>query len=466
MIETYSIENFKAFRLIKDFRFKPITIICGTNSCGKSSFLQSLLLLKQTSTSEDSSKLLVLDGKLARLGTIKNIIFQEGIASGGKTTPSDRVVFDIAYSLQDQPEAKRVCIELTYCGDKAILKSLEIDSPASSTSRRIRLILSKSDNNTYSLDYNGDLLQHVCRLNGIIGLVPEVSLYYQPECTSPIETFRIQKEINSLLSNTRRELKQLFSSLNYIGPFREPPFRRYSLNDEFSEIGSKGENAPRIFQAERTNQISDYYFCNELIEDHPFEKRTYATLETGIAEWLEFMGIEGLELDNHEELFSLRVNSSSSSKKKVNVCDIGFGFSQVFPIILEGLRMPINNTLLLEQPEIHLHPKMQMQLADFFIAMAQSGKNFIIETHSDHMINRIVRRIVEDNTDSLAPLVDIHFAEPGPNGTVFKSVDINDVFGIVEWPDDFFDQTLYESERTAMASLRKRKYRSDGRSSR
>ena len=466
MIETYSIENFKAFRSLKKFKFKPITILCGTNSCGKSSFLQSLLLLKQTLSNEDKPKVLTLDGKMTKLGTIRNIIYQEGVPQKSlenESTASDQVAFEIEYSLPDSSETNIFNVELGHFMDKALLHSIEIGRLDSANSREEKLKLLINDNNEYSIYLRGEELQFSFRLNESIGLIPEVSLYYQPMIISPRETFRIQKEINLLLSDTRRDLKRLFASFNYIGPFREPPNRRYSLNDEFSEIGIKGENAPRIYQAERNNRIADYYFCDEQIEEQPFYQRNDVTLAYGINEWLGFMGIKGLDITNHEELFSLIVESSSSPEKKVNICDIGFGFSQVFPILLEGLRMPIHNTLLLEQPEIHLHPKMQMQMADFFLAMALSGKNFIIETHSDHMINRIVRRIVEDNTDTLANLIDIQFAVPSPNGTVLKSIEVNDVFGIVEWPNDFFDQTLDESERTAIASLRKRKYRSDGR---
>lgn len=79
-----------------------------------------------------------------------------------------------------------------------------------------------------------------------------------------------------------------------------------------------------------------------------------------------------------------------------NIVDVGFGVSQILPIITQGLNMQKEETFILEQPEIHLHPKMQMKMADFILSLALSEKNVIAETHSDHIINRLCRRIMEN----------------------------------------------------------------------
>ena len=122
-----------------------------------------------------------------------------------------------------------------------------------------------------------------------------------------------------------------------------------------------------------------------------------------------------------------------------NIVDVGFGISQVLPILVEGLTMHQGSMLILEQPEIHLHPKMQMDIADFLIMLAQQGKHLIIETHSDHIINRIVRRAVENC--SLRDMIGIYFVEKDNNGdSQLTKVLIDEDLGIDEAPKVFFDQ--------------------------
>jgi predicted ATPase len=119
--------------------------------------------------------------------------------------------------------------------------------------------------------------------------------------------------------------------------------------------------------------------------------------------------------------------------------------------------MDKGNTLLLEQPEIHLHPNLQMQLSDYFISLALSGKNIIAETHSDHIINRLVRRIVEDEKYNLKDLIGIYFIKPSENGAIFEEIEISDNKGITNWPIDFFDQTANEQMKIMQAGIKKRK---------
>ncbi len=169
------------------------------------------------------------------------------------------------------------------------------------------------------------------------------------------------------------------------------------------------------------------------------------------------MKIKDLRPETTNEIIYLNLNSSSADKTRVNIADVGFGVSQIFPIVLEGLRMPKGNTLLLEQPEIHLHPNLQMQMADYFISLALSNKKVIVETHSDHIINRLVRRIVEDEQFNLKELIGIYFIKPTENGSVYEEICIDDKRGIINWPIDFFDQTATEQEKILQAGLKKRK---------
>mgnify|MGYP006168049891 FL=1 len=114
------------------------------------------------------------------------------------------------------------------------------------------------------------------------------------------------------------------------------------------------------------------------------------------------------------------------------------------------------SALILEQPEIHLHPKMQMKLADFILSLALSGKKVIIETHSEHMINRFVRRIVEDTTGELNSLIGINFIKNSTDGSICETVNLSETNGIVNWPEEFFDQAAEEHQKIMNAIINKK----------
>ena len=124
-----------------------------------------------------------------------------------------------------------------------------------------------------------------------------------------------------------------------------------------------------------------------------------------------------------------------------NIVDVGFGISQGLPVIVSGLLLNKYETLLLEQPEIHLHPNMQMKMADFLLTQAYSDKNIIVETHSDHIINRITRRVMEDKTGTLQKIIKIYFVQ-GYNleCPIYKDIKFDPIDGLTGAPDDFFTQ--------------------------
>jgi predicted ATPase len=80
----------------------------------------------------------------------------------------------------------------------------------------------------------------------------------------------------------------------------------------------------------------------------------------------------------------------------------------------------------------------------------------MVETHSDHIINRLVRRIVEDDTGALKDLIGIYFISATDSGSVYEEVCIDENFGVTNWPVDFFDQTALEQEKILKAGLKKR----------
>ena len=257
-----------------------------------------------------------------------------------------------------------------------------------------------------------------------------------------------------------RDITQaVLSSVTYVGPLREEPSRRYIYEDEVLEVGIKGENAAYIYTSEQDTVLHDHYLYDS--KESTFKLVSSIKVSDAVTHWLDLMDIKGFKPEPSNEIIYLNLNSGSSEKTRVNIADVGFGVSQIFPIILEGIRMNKGNTLLLEQPEIHLHPNLQMQMADYFISLALSRKRLIVETHSDHIVNRLVRRIVEDERDSLSDLIAIYFIRMTDQGAEYEEVNIDPKKGIINWPTDFFDQTATEQERILQAGLEKRSKQRD-----
>ena len=500
MLESIALENFKSFEELPELKIKPITILCGTNSCGKSSILQSILLLKQTVESKNPNQTLLLNGRFVHLGTFDNIIFEKKMENNvvldfsfklpkrGGVLSKQRQMHSIPYQIilrdiippesyaQNEEFFINFSISLQAEQKNRMLKSmtinkldLKIETKKTNKEKRPEAYIEMNleEKELYKIKWenirsrfressdnkSGETTAKIKFAN----LLP-ISIDFQDDS---IENERIS-DVELVFYRLENLFQSIFSTFTYIGPLREEPSRRYIYEDEIVEIGIKGENAAYIYLAEQDNLITNSFFYNE--ENNSFfEINDSLKLSQALTNWLNFMKIKNLRPEPTNEIIYLNLNSSSADNTRVNIADVGFGVSQIFPIILEGLRMPKGNTLLLEQPEIHLHPNLQMQMADYFISLALSSKKVIVETHSDHIINRLVRRIVEDDQFNLKEMIGIYFIKPTENGSVYEEICIDDKRGITNWPVDFFDQTATEQEKIIQAGLKKRKSERDKR---
>ena len=116
-----------------------------------------------------------------------------------------------------------------------------------------------------------------------------------------------------------------------------------------------------------------------------------------------------------------------------------------------------DTTLIIEQPELHLHPKVQTLLGDFFLSMAILGKQCIIETHSEYIINRLRFRAAGAQAETISSLMKMYFVEKKGENSVFRPVDVNKYGAIKDWPEGFFDQSQRAAEEILRAGLEKKK---------
>lgn len=113
--------------------------------------------------------------------------------------------------------------------------------------------------------------------------------------------------------------------------------------------------------------------------------------------------------------------------------------------------------LLFEQPEAGLHPKFQLVIADILLTYALTGRTVVVETHSDHIITRLIRRIVEDEHRELKDKIKIYFISKSEKYCSESTlIEISDEYGIKESPKDFFDQAALEQLDLMKAGMVKR----------
>lgn len=230
-----------------------------------------------------------------------------------------------------------------------------------------------------------------------------------------------------------------FGKISYIGPLREEPSEFYPANKYNNSIGQRGEYAAYILEKEGSNRIK--YLKAEFDKEGEVSfLEQEDTLLSAVNHWICEVfklakRIYSREVQDNYQVFVENLYGVESTIKHV-----GFGVSQVLPIVVEGLRMSPNSLLVLEQPEIHLHPKIQGQLFDFFYSLILHQKKLLIETHSDHLIVRMRRRIAEDQKYNLLSMINFEFVETGETSHYFETIELNDLGSIREFPKDFIEQ--------------------------
>jgi len=241
----------------------------------------------------------------------------------------------------------------------------------------------------------------------------------------------------------------------YLGPLREEPhpINRRSLVPGSSALGTRGEYMAAVL-LDHADQVIDAPWPPGEGET----ERQSATLKEAVQAWLHFFGVaDEIQMEETSLGPVLQVRERPNGKL-LHLTQVGVGVSQLLPVIVLCLMVGEGSVVMLEQPELHLHPKLQQQLGDFLLACARSGRQLIVETHSEYIVSRLRRRIAGAPDDSLVSAVEIVFAEKNFRGdTHFRTVRTNEYGGIEEWPKDFFDQSTSEAQEILRAAVKKRR---------
>ncbi|MFW9970732.1 MAG: DUF3696 domain-containing protein [Candidatus Odinarchaeota archaeon] len=487
--------NFKSFQSLY-FNLKKINIILGPNNSGKSNFLKLLLLLKQTFTSPIKAALL-LNGKILNFGSYKDITFNQN---------DDEISLDLIF--------KQFTCSFLYKYEKRekkiILRIFEIKDD-----QKKSILLSDIENNLIKLigenhiklieEFNQKKAESIRYLNEIrdniedfqkkseldididmfiktlkpfdfnleieqIGFIPEMKLTQKSQkvhrifdmyayLTISLEKIKYENikqfisvsqdilkimrkiiEIEEILTNLKSKLQKLFTKIYYLGPIRNYPERYYPVIGEVAgDVGSRGEYTPQLLKSIKERSQNKIYEEKIKIWFNEFEMARDISIK---------------RYDDIPEYFSIMCKEFYSNVN-VNLSNMGIGTSQILPIIIEGYLIEPKSILLVEQPEIHLHPKAQSTLGDLFIDIANENKTVIIETHSQYLFQRIQRRIAEGVISNKE--VNFYYVSMTEEGSLIKPLNL-DEFGYFEsLPDGFFDRDHQDSVKKFNESLKKGK---------
>ena len=509
MLKSIGLKNYKCFKDDTTIDIAPLTVLCGVNSSGKSSILKSLLMLKQTTDNSAASGSVVFSGELTNGGTFKDIVCNSKQTSNEEFTIKNRFeirnhklvstgTFIRRQDAKDFNELRRMFCSIHGDVEKFIFDvELVIKVDENITNEFSKFMSSNiiknynvnicvkmlndldSTHNGYVKFENRELeaeasiegknYPHYLSWSNIPGFYKALNKFdnYRCQCDfnglsiSNIFDYNMNSRVKSVVPNIlaiTRIVSNQYKAILHIAPLRHTPERTYLIQKNVNNVGVNGEYTP-ILLAKLENQcvVTDMFcpYTNELeIDDKGYVKSTYYEI---IQQWLDYFEMGKLNvLGSDSGTITLKLGDH-------NITDIGFGMSQVLPIIVQGIFMDKDQTLLVEQPEIHLHPKMELQMADFLIALAETDRNIIIETHSEYIKDRIVYRVLSDDTRKLQHLININFLiQDKANYSTITKIELNDENGICTHPKEFFDQGATEQLKIMQAGVLKRRKLREG----
>jgi predicted ATPase len=219
---------------------------------------------------------------------------------------------------------------------------------------------------------------------------------------------------------------QTLASIYPLSPFRRPPSRWYIYSgSDVSNVGFDGELLPDLL-----------FRTPSLVKE---TNRWLELLQTGYKLRIRRLGAKA------RDLYEIRlVDSLRRRQVEVGLLDVGFGISQMLPFIVQSLAAS-NQIITIEQPEIHVHPRLQADLGDLLVEAIQPPRcnQFVIETHSEHLILRLQRRVRERRL--LASDISVVAVSRGPEGSVATALRLDDDGDFMdEFPGGFFPERLRE----------------------
>ena len=451
MLTRLKFSNFKSWRHA-DLRFGRVTGLFGPNSSGKSSLLQFLLMLKQTKNATDRGLVLDLGGpdQLVNLGTFQDMVH----GHDEKTTIDWRLEWEEFEALEIPDPAGRRRDVMLSGHDVAI----ECEVALRRNSMSARRLMYEFEYEKYTLTPRStkptefDLSSSSSQGPGYDFQRTRGRAWPLP---GPIKTHLFPDQAKTYYRNSNflgyfeSAYEETIDNIYYLGPLREHPKREYRwAGASPADVGMRGENAIDAILAATSRGAT-----------RSLGGRTrYKPFQGMIAHWLQQLGLiqefEVVEIAEGANLYQAMVKRDRRGPKAM-LTDVGFGVSQVLPALVLLYYAPEGATVILEQPEIHLHPKVQNGLADVILKVAETRKlQVIVESHSEHLLRRFQRRVAEGKVS--ANDIRLLFCSIRRSTSSLHDLQLNEFGEIENWPDQFFGDDFGEVAATQLAGLKRR----------
>jgi len=459
MLDYLAVKNLRSIGREQGINIKPLTVIMGKNSSGKSSILRAMFLLRQTAEARDPQTAAVFEGQYAQLGSFHDFAYKHapntevGVTWGFRPDRPHRIPIPIPirreldqYDLVSRAAGavlSSVSLAATFTYNRrttevrsesvAVDASLRSDIPEGPASDWcLRLERNRIDNTWSEFAYSSEAMglggsYKIQRTGKFYDL--SIGRFHARQRRSGVYTQYLLRRIAAALAQyLDREAERLV----LLGPLRTEARRFYLLTGERPEqIGLAGEKSIEVlWMAQRRGvAVTDF-----------------------VQKWLKAFDISlNIKLRRLARTSFLAVElEDPRTNVAVQLADVGVGASQVLPILIGGFMSVPGTTLVIEQPELHLHPAAQAEMGDALIEMMRGERIVIIETHSEHLVRRIQRRIADGtlNEDKVA----IYYTERTGRGTEIIRIPLDErgSFLSESLPEGFFDVDYRET--TAMTS--------------
>jgi len=407
-------KNYKAFKKEQKLIIKPVTILIGKNSSGKSAVARLPLLIGRSMSNSSNSPIELQFDSLEFGGSFKDLVhnrIDHGNISFTLIFEDEGNQLELGVTVQNIADSPLQFISNYYIKSNEFNLSLKI------------LIEDYSDSRTsiQNYDVKGNLNGNFkVKFKGLLidGIFDEKEFLATP--------------ILKLVA-LNKKIKEVFADFDYIGPFRTQPERDYIFKGSIPKTtGYGGELAPHILGI-------DSYLNRDLIEI--------------VGDWYkENLGGWQLEIENVGTKFQIVLVSPDNPNVKINLRDVGHGMSQVLPLIVRSAigETDMEGLMIIEQPELHLHPAAHGGLAELIVtAIMEEGSNWIIETHSELFILRIRRLIAEGKIAPSDVIIYLIEDEERP-GSTLKEITIDENGEVSDWPKGVFSEDYEE-----MVAIRK-----------
>lgn len=443
MIGNIELTNYRAFKSEK-FDFSRLNIFVGPNNSGKSSALSALNLLAQSVSQNLADEgQLILNGSYDQLGTFKDLV------NGGRSTTPIRISFTIkqynySFEMKYRPQRRQLEItkfKLLYDGDPVYEYY--------------------SSKDKYDLIIQGKKIEHIGegvrktrpKYHGFIPRFREAIKYSLQRNIVPNS---VESEVYTFLRRAEMKINRFhslvfetFKSYDTLGAFREMPQRTYLNSGETAhKIGRNGQNTVTI-----------------LANDASRRGKEQSLLVNEVSEWMRNTGIaSGIKVkyltDRHFELVVVGKDGTDH-----NICDVGFGCSQVLPVLVSGIEL-LNQSksrnqryssgmLVIQEPEIHLHPNAQAELGTFLAGVTNESSQIFIETHSDNLVLRVAKHVASGDLQSEDVRIFYINDVNGHKQVTAMTIQPDGTFSPA-WPGGFFPQRQQESLNLARAAMKSR----------